>query len=43
MTMMNNQMNQNGLMNNISWMWIPAWFPAFKRVIRLGNILEKDE
>ena len=24
MTMMNNQMNQNGWINNISWMWIPT-------------------
>ena len=24
MTMMNNDINKNGLMNNISWMWIPT-------------------
>jgi hypothetical protein len=24
MTMMNSGMNNNGMMNNISWMWIPT-------------------
>jgi hypothetical protein len=24
MTMMNSVMNNNGMMNNISWMWIPT-------------------
>jgi nitrate reductase gamma subunit len=24
MTMMNSEMNKNGMMNNISWMWIPT-------------------
>jgi len=24
MTMMNSDMNKNGMMNNISWMWIPT-------------------
>jgi uncharacterized membrane protein (DUF485 family) len=24
LTIMNNEMNQNGIMSNISWMWIPT-------------------
>jgi hypothetical protein len=38
MTMMNADMNKNGLMNNISWMWVPTMV-AFLLSVLLGWVI----
>jgi heme/copper-type cytochrome/quinol oxidase subunit 2 len=38
MTLMNSEMNKNGMMNNISWMWIPATIALLLSVL-LGWVL----
>ena len=38
MTLMNESMNKNGIMNNISWLWVPTLI-AFLLSVLLGWVL----
>ncbi|MHB1687985.1 MAG: hypothetical protein ACYCVH_11490 [Ignavibacteriaceae bacterium] len=43
MTMKNSGMNGNGMMNNISWMWIPAMLALLLSVLLGWAIFWKKE
>lgn len=43
MTLTNNSVNQNGLMNNISWMWIPTTVALLLTVLLGWAIFWKKE
>ena len=43
MTMMNNEINKNGLMNKISWMWIPTMVAPFLSVLLGWGLFWKKE